>query len=41
MRQRKLLCLIAVQDLKRHAIDNVDNEGLDVNDTIEETGAMF
>ena len=32
---------MAMQDLEWHAIDNVDNEGLDVADICEETGTIF
>ena len=39
--QHELLCVMAMQDLKWHTIDNVDTEGLDVAGMLEETGTMF
>ena len=39
--QRELLCVMAMQDLKWHAIDNFDTEGLNVADVLEETCTMF
>ena len=40
-RQPKLLCVMVIQDLKWHVIENVNTEGIDVTDILEETGTMF